>query len=297
MDLSRRWGWIGFIAILAILFLLSLIFGLLNVHPWANVTAERIAGYHKEQCEFVNPSAFFLQFHNFWSNAAYLAVGALIIFLSDVWTGWVIGGALVFLGLTSGWFHGTLTETGQTFDMIGVYVVLLGLLAYIFIEMVPLNYDDPKAFVIMFAALGVAVIGGLVRTKVRFFDSDYFTPLLVFILIVYMIAGGLRYLPKPNAPSVPPGDGLLLPLFLALISGLIAVLFKFSDGDDNAVLAQHGGNYTKCLYEPHSLIQGHALWHLTSAIMFLGVFEFSRSLLARSNSVFPWRPSRPDKSV
>ncbi|WP_026605673.1 ceramidase domain-containing protein [Methylocapsa acidiphila] len=293
MEQTHRKVWIVVAAGLPALALIFLLLGLLHIHPWAHVAADRVTSYHKEQCELVNTSGFFLQFHNFWSNAAYLAVGLLIFTLNKAWTGWTVGAALIILAICSGWFHGTLSEFGQTVDIMGVYAVLLALVAYGFIEMVPLEYDDPWAFVIMFSAIAIGLVGGIVRAKVHFFDSDYFTPFLVFILIVYMISGALRYVRDPKTRAAP-GDGLLAPLALAVLPALAAVVFKFSDGDDNAFLARHGGDYAKCFYGPSSLVQGHALWHVFSALMFLGVFEFFRSLLARSNSVLPWRPARPD---
>ena len=126
------------------------------------------------------------------------------------------------LAIFSGWFHSTLSEVGQTVDIIGVYATLLALLAYGFIEMVPLRYDNAKSYIIMLGAIFVGIIGGYSRTKIRFFDSDYFIPFLVFILIVYMVVGGLRA--RDGAVQhVAGNDGLLLPMSIAIIAALIAV--------------------------------------------------------------------------
>ena len=282
-GLQGRWGWllltVGFFLLCLIV---VLILHFLKVHPWAHVTADRIAWYHHEQCENVDTSGFFLQVHNFWSNFGYLAAGLLILCLSDIALGRAVGVVLIFLAFGSAWFHGTLTETGQTVDMAGVYAALLAMSAYGFVEMTPLEYDSIASWLIFSGAVVLGIVAGIIRLSVKFFSSDYFTPFLVFILAVYMITAIWRYPERDHGPLLAPGLG-------ALGSGLLAVLFKFSDGDDNFLLAQHGGNYAKCFYGHGSLIQGHAFWHVLSAVMFVCIFEYFRSLLERSRSAFPWR--------
>jgi hypothetical protein len=282
-GLQGRWGWLLLSAgsFLSCLFVV-LILHFLSVPPWADVTADRIAWYHHEQCENVDTSGFLLQVHNFWSNFGYLAAGILIVCLSDVALGRAVGVVLIFLAFGSAWFHGTLTETGQTVDMAGVYVALLAMVAYGFVEMTPLDYDSAASWLLFFGAVVLGIVAGILRVSVKFFDSDYFTPFLVFILAVYMIAVIWRYPERDRSPLLAPGLG-------ALGAGLLAVIFKFSDGDDNFLLAQHGGDYSKCLYGHGSLIQGHAFWHVLSAVMFVCIFEYFRSLLERSRTVFPWR--------
>ena len=280
--LTSRWGWLilwtGFFVVSV---LLVIIFHVAGIHPWSDTTSERVAWYHQEQCETVDTSGFFLQVHNFWSNFAYLAAGLLILCLNDSWIGRYIGAVLIFLGLGSGWFHGTLTEFGQTVDMVGVYAALLVLIAYGFVEMIPLEQDGPWAWTVVLTATVIGAVGGILRTKIKFFDSDYFTPLLVFILLAYMGCVALRYNMKAQDSAVMPFLG-----FLAL--GVVALIFKFTDGDKN-LLANYGGIYDKCFYGHSSIVQGHALWHALSAGMFVCVFEYFRSFLARSRTVWPWR--------
>jgi Ceramidase len=280
--LRGRWGWLalwGSFLILCVIVTLTYHFG--HIKPWSDVTADRIAWYHHEECENVDTSGVFLQVHNFWSNFAYLAAGMMIVCLNDSSIGRAVGVVLIFLAFGSAWFHGTLTEAGQTVDVAGVYAALLAMCAYGFIEMVPLEYDSITSWLIFSLAVVLGVVAGIIRTKVSFFSSDYFTPFLVFILVVYMISGALRY-QRDRSP-------LLWPGLAAGVAGLLAVIFKFTDGDDNFLLAQHGGDYEKCFYGHGSLFQGHAWWHLLSAVMFLCVFEFVRSLLERSRTVWPWR--------
>ena len=280
-ELQGRWGWLlltGGFFLLCLIVVLILHFA--KVHPWSGVTADRIAGYHHEQCENVDASGFLLQVHNFWSNFGYLAAGLLILCLSDVGLGRAVGIVLIFLAFGSAWFHGTLTETGQTIDMAGVYAALLAMMAYGFVEMTPLEYDSAASWLLFSGAVALGIVAGFLRVSVKFFDSDYFTPFLVFILAVYMFIAIWSY-PR-RGPLLAPGLG-------ALGAGLLAVIFKFSDGDDNFLLARHGGDYSKCFYGHGSLIQGHAVWHLLSAVMFVCIFEYFRSLQERSRTVFPWR--------
>lgn len=289
MDMESSSGWVhgrwGWLIITGVCFLLLLIIVMVlhftPVRPWADVTAGRIAWYHKEQCETVDTSGFLLQVHNFWSNFAYLGAGLLILCLNDSLLGRGVGTVLIFLAFGSALFHGTLTEVGQTVDMAGVYAVLLAMCAYGFVEMVPLEYDAAATWLIFSGAVLLGIVAGVIRLTVRFFSSDYFTPFLVFVLVIYMVSGALRY-ERGRGP-------LLWPAIAAGVSGLLAVIFKFTDGDDNFLLAQHGGDYEKCFYGHSSIIQGHALWHVLSAVMFVCVFEFFRSLLERSRTVWPWR--------
>ncbi len=280
--LKGRWGWLViWTTAFVVCALVALICHLAELHPWSDVSADRIAWYHREECENVDTKGFFLQLLNFWSNFAYLATGLMILCLNEKPLGRFVGIVFLFLAVGSGWFHGTLSEFGQTVDIAGVYVALLAIAFYGFVEMVPLEHTDPKVWILMGGAVVLGVVGAFVRGNVHFFDSDYFTPMLVFIILVYMVSSAFRY-PGPNQAN------LLLPGLGALVLGLAALVFKFTDGDDNA-LADNGKVYAKCLYGPESPIQGHAIWHSLSALMFLCMFEFFRSLKGRSQSVFPWR--------
>jgi Ceramidase len=278
---SKRWGWLTIWVLCFVFFLLlSLIMNVANVHPWSDVSKDRIAWYHQEECEKVDTSAFFLQFLNFWSNFTYLAAGLLIVWLSNSGVGRAIGIVLIVLAVGSGWFHGTLTEFGQTFDMVGVYCALTAMIAYGFVELIPLEQDGIAAWLLLTGALTLGTVAGIIRGSLKLFDSDYFTPLLVGLLVFYMVMVFIRY--KTTQDSV------LWPIVGFAGSGLLALIFKFTDGDKN-VFAPHGGNYAKCTYDPTGLIQGHALWHILSAVMFVCIYEYIRSVQSRSQSVWPWR--------
>jgi len=72
-----------------------------------------------------------------------------------------------------------------------------------------------------------------------------------------------------------------------VVVGVLALVCKFTDGTKN-LFAKHDGNLGECFWGEESPIQGHALWHALSAVMFLCMFEFFRYMGGRSRSVFPW---------
>lgn len=292
---TSRWDWlIAWAACFVPAVLLVGIFHFAGVRPWANPPPDRIESYEHEQCEAIDTSGVFFQVQNFWSNFAYFAAGLLLLGLNDSWVGRYIGGVLIFLGLGSAWFHGTLSENGQTADIMGVYAALLVMIAYGFVEMIPLEQDGPWAWTVVLTATAIGAVGGILRTKIKFFDSDYFTLVLIFILLVYMVCVALRYpaqrLSREEriALGLKAQDSAVMPFVGFLTLGVVALIFKFTDGDKN-LLANYGGEYDKCFYGHGSLIQGHALWHALSAGMFVCVFEYFRSFLARSRTVWPWR--------
>lgn len=279
---SLRWGWLTIWALCVVaLLLFFLVMTVAGVHPWSDVTKDRVAWYHQEECEQVTTSGFFLQFHNFWSNLAFLAAGLLILWFSTAYMARAIGIVFILLAAGSGWFHGTLGEVSQTVDIMTTYSALTVLIAYAFIELVPLEQDGVAAWLLFSAAVVLGAVAGILRTTVHFFDSDYFTPFLVIILVIYM--GVL-------ISRCTDGSALLWPGIFTAVFGLLAVVFKFTDGDKN-LFANHGGVYSKCSYAPSGLWQGHALWHLLSAAMFVCMFEYIRSVRNRSRSVWPWRIS------
>ena len=278
---STRWGWLTvWVMCLVVAVVFTLIMSLAHVRPWTDVSTSRVAWYHQEECEKVDTSGFWLQTLNFWSNFSYLAGGIVITWLSDFRLGKGIGIVLIALSVGSLWFHGTLTEFSQTIDIVGVYAALIVLIGYGFIELIPLDMDGVAAWLIFAGAIILGTIAGFLRTSLKVFDSDYFTPLLVVMLLIYMLMVYLRYR-RGAAPLLPP--------FLAFVgTGILAMVFKFTDGDKN-LAAPYGGNYSKCLYAPTSPIQGHALWHILSGLMFVCIFEYIRSVRSATRSVWPWR--------
>ena len=281
---SKRWGWLSLWTICALLFVLFvMIMSWANVHPWSDVSAERVAWYHQEQCETVRVSSFFLQFYNLWSNLAYLAGGLLIVWLSTSGIGRAFGVVLIVLAVGSGWFHGSLTRSGQISDVVSVYCAMTSIIAFGLIEMVPLEEKGYAARMCFAVALLLGLSAGMLRHRLWFFNSDYFMPFLAGLLVLCMAMTAIRG-GKDKEP-------LLGPFIGSTMAGLLALISNFTDGDRN-IFARYGGDYSKCAYNPTGLIQGHSVWHLLTAMMFISVFEYLRSVRSRTQSIWPWRVVR-----
>jgi hypothetical protein len=250
-----------------------------GLHPWSTVPLARVTFYHREECELVDIMGFLLQFQNFWSNFAYLAIGLLIAAHGSA-LGRVVGWTFVFLSVGSGWFHGTLSELGQTLDIAGVYCGLLAVAVFGFVELESMPPSAPLGWALMIGAIVLGFAAAFLRTQIPIFNSNLFTPILVGLVLVFGLFTAWKLASWNHE--------LLWPGVFALVAGLGALLFKFTDGDDN-LLAKYGGDYSQCSYAPSSLVQGHAIWHVLSAFMFLAMFEFFRSLTVRHPTVFPWR--------
>jgi hypothetical protein len=279
--LSSRWGWLVVTAAVLVGFMLIVaVLALVGAHPQADLTARGIAGYAEEQCERLRTGAVLVQVVNFWSNAAYVAVGLLVSLRSEDLSLRIVGGALVLLGACSGWFHGFKTEFGQTLDIVGVYLVLLAIIIYGVLELLHVT-DRAVIWISMGGALMLSIVTGFLRSDVDVFDSDVFTPILATIVVLGMLTVFAVAYFGGNPLWRPLGNVLLVTVGL----GLLALVFKYTDGTDNAPLANHNGNIAECLYDPDSPLQGHALWHILSALMFLGMIEFFRVRGYRTESV------------
>src|SRR5271165_4284139 len=237
--LPEGWNWtLLWAACLILVLLLVVVMTLFGAHPWAHTTADRIDQYHHEQCETVDTSGAFVQLMNFWSNFAYLAAGLLILSRSDFAFGKAIGCVLIALAIGSGWFHGTLTEFGQTVDMIGVYCALLVMILYAMLKVMSIPSGGTAAWILFIVFMTLGWFAGLLRTKVHFFDSDYFTPLLVGLLFIYMVVEAIGSIDWSQSGFIyfawrTDWRPVLIWTSLALASGLVAVIFKFTDGSKN----------------------------------------------------------------
>jgi hypothetical protein len=264
-----------------------LVMTIAGAHPWVHTTPDRVEGYRHEHCETVDAKGVFVQGVNFWSNFAYLAAGLLILSRSDFAFGKAVGIVLIFLAFGSGWYHGTITETGQTADMMGVYCALLVMIVYAMLKVMSISSDSTAAWLLFIVFMALGCFAGILRTKLHFFDSDYFTPLLVGILVIYMVVEAIGPIDWGQSGFIyfawkTDWRPVLLWTTVAVLSGLVAVIFKFTDGSKN-LFADHGGDYSKCAYDHGSIIQGHALWHIFSAVMFVAIFEYIYATSDRTN--------------
>jgi hypothetical protein len=279
--LPEGWNWtLIWAACLLAMVLLVLVVTLVGAHPWAHIAPDRIEGYGHEQCETVDTSGVFVQGMNFWSNFSYLAAGLYILTRSSFAYGKVIGVVMILLAITSGWFHGTLSGTAQTADIMGVYAALLAMIAYAVVKVFRLSSNSTEAWLLLFLGIVLGCVAGILRTDFFLFDSDVFTPILVIALFGFMVSEAIRSINWSQSGFIYfawKTDWKPVTLFagIAFLSGLVACAFKFTDGDKN-LFAPYNGDFSKCIYDHGSVLQGHGVWHILSGVMFLGIFEYIR---------------------
>lgn len=281
--IRSRWGWLVLSTIILIVVILIVLLGtLFGLHPWSDISADDIAGYGKEQCEKVTTGGFLLQQANFWSNFAYLFAGLLIWWRSRTFMGTFTGCMFCFLAFGSGFFHGTITGGGKYLDIMGIYAVLTTLVLQGILESFDLRPPSPVAEGLFFMAWLFGIFAGFFKNDISLFDSDVWTIILAFVLFILMGIGALICRARWKSFGWPAG--------VAVGAFALAVVFKFGDGKDNHNFPYSAFHGFLCkLFDTNSVIQGHALWHVSAAIGLYSVYEFFVSLRGKSNSVLPWR--------
>ncbi|WP_020595774.1 ceramidase domain-containing protein [Spirosoma panaciterrae] len=244
---------------------------LLKGDVWAGMQVSKSA-LTVEYCEFNHTDRFFHQPMNTYSNLAYFFLGILVlqIAVSDYkkrdlqsrnrlksfpLLSALAGICFIYLSFGSAFFHASLTYIGQRVDMNGTYGLTLTL-------------------------VGIALYQ--VLHKVRFSESAKQWSLVVLVVLIILFLKISLLIPS----------GILLPaliLSLLLLTGinyfqfrkerygwvaiasfiLIVVAIKIRTLD----VHKFGCN-------PHSLVQGHAIWHLLtglSSFCSYAFFRFTRS--------------------
>ena len=163
-------------------------------------------------------------------------------------SGWVRGpsvrnpGAAVvmcLIGLSSGFYHATLTFLGQYLDVMSMYVLGALLICGALWRRGSLSESTALAlFVGMLVVLGVA---------------QYVEPELRRVLFALVLVPGIALEATGRVHGVAPPDRRLAPLRWGI---LLMVL-----GYGCWLLDQHD-----VLCWPHSLVQGHAAWHTLTAL-------------------------------
>jgi hypothetical protein len=319
--------WFGiWVSLLVFTIIIVVIASLLPIHPWGDVTCDRILSYASEQCEFINQKGFLRQQANFWSNFAYLFFGLKIINQHEQWVRKMTGIGFVLLWLGSGLFHGTLTGWGQYLDVIGIYIVLLMLVLHAWVETVHRGTMDQVLAALWSILFMVAAI--LMGWHKDTFDSTIMSFGSGGLLTLIGVYGAGRQNEDWDDPNRYYRILLIRKLTKWLVPGLIAAAvfggaaaFKYEDGkeitlpdckacdycadvkaapaetcsgtcSENACCdavcsscqeiaqgAKEGTKGEKITPRPfcfgtNPVFQGHALWHLFSAIGLYFVFKF-----------------------
>jgi hypothetical protein len=291
--------WFGVcISFLILTIFMALIASHREFNPWGEVTCDRALGYASEQCEFISRDGFLRQQANFWSNFAYLAVGLFIFFRSDAVIARAVGLAFVFLCIGSALFHGTLTTWGQYLDVMGIDIVLALLVLQAVIGTFQLDLASAPilswiGFLTM-AGIFMGLFKGVSIFGFHLFDS---TVVSVSAAVVFLVLGAWAI--KREQGKAQQNCGWCVPALLAVICFGGAVAFKFADGRE--VMATCGAKIADCCadvfegvststipscviqehalcFGAHSIVQGHAMWHVLSALGMLWIFDFFDAL-------------------
>jgi hypothetical protein len=208
-------------------------------------------------CEMPRIGALVLQPADSWSSYGYVFVGFLMIVLagSRNWASAMpplaartFGLTAIVVGLGSVLMHATLTLWGQFFDVLGMYLVGSFLLVRALARWRRIPDDRAILLYVLLCAVLVAVL--IAMPEVR---RWLFAVLLILAILVELIFA------RPLRPGVRVGFYL---------SGILAKAVAFTIW----ILDQQG-----VVCAPHSLWQGHAVWHLLGATSLWLSFSYYRS--------------------
>ena len=208
-------------------------------------------------CELPRVGALVLQPANSWSSYGYVLVGFLMIVLASGrdWTSAMpplaartMGLTAITVGLGSVLMHATLTLWGQFVDVLGMYLVGSFLLVRGLARWRRIPDGRAIALYVMLCAVLVAVL--ILLPDVR---RWLFAVLLIVAILVEVIFA------RPLRPGA---------RFGYYLGGILAKAVAFTFW----ILDQQG-----MVCAPHSLMQGHAVWHLLGATSIWLSFSYYRS--------------------
>jgi hypothetical protein len=247
-----------------------LVFFLLNTFldgsVWNGMVVSKSA-LTNEYCEHNNEQSFFHQNSNTYSNLAYFFFGVLICGMawqdiknqSSAHLNWLqrfpllsflMGASFIYLSIGSAFFHASLTWMGQRVDMNGTYSISISLL---FIAVYHVfhraSWSETAKKVTLVAALLVII---------SFYEIHLLVPssLLPLLILLIWILTAVNYFQFRKERSAVLG-------LLGLV--LIVVALKIRTWDVQKV---------GC--DPHSVFQGHALWHVLTALSSFCSYAFFR---------------------
>jgi len=246
--------------------------------------------YH---CEFINENAIIKQPINTWSNLAYVFAGYIILFWDKArekspprslsserpairGMPTVLYGFLVItIGLTSMFFHASMTSWGGGLDTsaMNAYILLL----FIYEVSMLLGLSKP-------AFWGLYIPAALGSFCLRMFIWDdagifIFTAVLLGFVMVEVCTICFTLLNKKKSRPLPPLNPVVCTRMKQRAipnreSKWLAIgLLLFASGYAIWNLFQTG----TALCNPHSWFQGHAVWHLLTAIATLAIFQYFQS--------------------
>ena len=214
--------------------------------PWHSLSELRLPNV--DWCE-AQRCAWVVEPANTWSNLAYVAVGLALVALSRRSPSAQLrafGPAAIVVGLCSGIYHASYTFVLQILDFAGMYVFCFLLLT---VNLRRLGWISPGDAGRRFAQLVIATTA--LTVAVDFLEIPIQG--IVFALIV-LIVGSELWL-RRRQPAVRLGAfGLAVALITA--GGVFSLL-----------------DVTRTWCDPtHAVLQGHAIWHVLSALCLLAAW-------------------------
>lgn len=234
---------------------------------WDGMTISKSA-LTVEYCEFNDTEKFFHQSMNTYSNLSYFFFGILLLQIANYdfnnkadftqnrlekfpLLSALIGICFIYLSFGSAFFHASLTYLGQRVDMNGTYsisITLLGIGFYHLLYKFDFSVTAKKLWV---GSLLVVIIAFLPISLM--ISSSKLLPAMILLLLISI---GVHYFQFRKHKS-----------FILAISGFIlmflAVKIRTLD-------------VQKINCDPHSFYQGHAIWHLLTAMSSFCSYAFFR---------------------
>jgi hypothetical protein len=211
-------------------------------------------------CEAPRIGAFILEPVNSWTNLAFVFAGIYFILTSSKnlaqtnaltsHQGYskIYGGALIFLGLGSFFYHASQTFVGQWFDVFGMYLVSVFFVVYNFVRLRVLKeYLFFKTYFMVCVLLGLVII--------FFPDSRRWLFGASIVLILFQ----LFFIKRRKTTKF---KGFLL--FTSILSYSVGQIFWLLD------------KY-KIWCWPYGVINGHGLWHILTGLSAVSIFLYFKS--------------------
>ncbi len=221
-----------------------------------------------EYCEYNDTQRLFHQKINTYSNLAYFFVGTFICALAwqDIenqtstqlnclqrfpMLSFLMGGSFIYLSIGSSLFHASLTWVGQRFDMNGTYSITISLL---FIALYHVFHKLHWTAIVKKATIVTAllVIVAFYEIHLRV-TSSILLPVMILLTWVLTIVNYFQFRKERSMVWA------LLGLALVIIALNIRVL-----------------DVQKVDCDPYSLFQGHAFWHVLTALGSFCSYAFFR---------------------
>jgi hypothetical protein len=239
----------------------------LNGDVWQGMVVSKSA-LNTEYCEFNNVARFFHQRMNTYSNLAYFFFGVLIVQIAAddhknrgrrnqnrleafPLLSALMGISFIYLCFGSAFFHASLTYIGQRVDMNGTYgltLVLVSIAVYHVFHKISLIASAKKVWISVLVILIIAFL-----QVALLIPSGQLLPALILALLLFTTVNYVQFRKERSG-------------LLAIASLLLMVLAVYVRTMD---VQKMGCN-------PYSCYQGHALWHLLTALSSVCSYCFFR---------------------